>query len=71
MVAVPNGEVRKTKNVVVFAFTSIVSILSYIWLLIVLDGWSDGKIYLAEAILTFLFFPLFLVLAYVVDKISN
>ena len=38
---------------------------------IVLEGWSPGKIYLAEAILTFLFFPLFVILAFIVDKISK
>jgi solute carrier family 8 (sodium/calcium exchanger) len=56
-VAVPEGEIRRVKEVGVYAITSITSIFAYVWLLIVLKIWSENFITMAEAVLTLLFFP--------------
>jgi len=65
----PNGDgetgFRKIKVMSVFTCTAIFSVLAYIWLFYCV---SDNNVSLAEAIITFLFFPLLVGLAYFLDK---
>jgi solute carrier family 8 (sodium/calcium exchanger) len=58
--SVPPGETRKISDTFVFGLTAITSVLAYVWLYIVLEVWSDGVIEIAEAVITFLFFPIFI-----------
>ena len=71
VVSVPEGETKKITDIFVFGVTAVTSILAYIWLYIVLEVWSKGRIELAEAIITFLFFPIFIASAYLADKINQ
>jgi solute carrier family 8 (sodium/calcium exchanger) len=71
VVSVPSGETKKIQDTIVFGVTSVTSILAYIWLYIVLEPWSEGKIEIAEALITFLFFPIFIGAAYGADKINQ
>lgn len=58
----------RIENFVVFCITAATSILAYIWLVIVLKVSSPGQIEVWEAVLTFLFFPILVCLAYAGDK---
>ena len=60
--------VLRIGNFVVFCITAATSILAYVWLVIVLVFISKDKVEVWEAVLTFLFFPLLVVIAYAGDK---
>jgi len=68
VVAIPNGEGRRIGNFVVFCITAATSILAYVWLVIVLVFISKDKVEVWEAVLTFLFFPILVCVAYAGDK---
>ncbi|XP_067672018.1 sodium/calcium exchanger 2-like [Haliotis asinina] len=68
IVAVPAAEKRLIKNVKVFAVTSIFSLFAYLWLLVILIGITPDYVDLWEAIVTLLFFPILVVVAYIADK---
>lgn len=54
-----------------FIITSTASVLAYIWLLIVLEGWTPGEVSIYEAILTFAMFWILLACAFIADKIRQ
>lgn len=58
---------RRIDQIYVFITTASFSLFAYIWLLIVLLGFSPDVIELWEAILTFLFFIAVVVVAYLMD----
>eukprot|EP01051_Picozoa_sp_SAG22_P002428 SAG22_NODE_107_length_19899_cov_24.034141_5_plen_894_part_00 len=62
--ALPIGEIKKIEQTSVFAVTATSSVFAYVWMVIVL---SDEHVMLWEAIVTFLFFPLLLILAFYAD----
>uniref|UniRef100_A0A8C6XIH1 Calx-beta domain-containing protein n=1 Tax=Naja naja TaxID=35670 RepID=A0A8C6XIH1_NAJNA len=64
---VPQGEVRRIKHLRVFFVTAAWSIFAYIWLYLILAWFSPGEVELWEALLTFLFFPLCVLQAWVGD----
>ena len=66
--AIPNGEVRRVKHMMVFICTALWSIFAYIWLYIILQVSSPDRVDVWEAILTFLFFPITVFTAYLCDK---
>ena len=68
IVGIPKGEIRRINDMNVFAVTCTFSIFAYLWLLIVLMVWTPNVVTLEEAILTFLMFPLVVVLAYMADQ---
>jgi len=55
----------------VFAITSISSIFAYVWLFIVLGVWTKDQVTMVEAVLTFGFFFVLIILAYAADKINE
>lgn len=64
----PEGEetgFRKIKAMKVFTCTAFFSVFAYIWLFIVV---MDNNVDLWEAIVTFMFFPVLVVLAFMLDK---
>ena len=58
----------RVESFVVFCITATFSLFAYIWLLIVLVVSSPDKVDVWEAVLTFLFFPLLVCIAYAGDK---
>nr|XP_057922211.1 sodium/calcium exchanger 1-like isoform X1 [Doryrhamphus excisus]XP_057922212.1 sodium/calcium exchanger 1-like isoform X1 [Doryrhamphus excisus] len=65
---VPDGETRKIKHLRVFFVTAAWSVFAYIWLYLILSVFSPGEVDIWEAVLTFLFFPLCVVQAWVADR---
>uniref|UniRef100_UPI0037E70BD1 solute carrier family 8 member 4b n=1 Tax=Semicossyphus pulcher TaxID=241346 RepID=UPI0037E70BD1 len=65
---VPDGETRKIKHLRVFFVTAAWSVFAYIWLYLILSVFSPGEVEIWEAVLTFLFFPLCVVQAWVADR---
>jgi len=68
IVGIPKNETRRIDQIIVFGVTASFSIFAYIWLLIILQFSSPGQVELWEAILTFLFFPILVLIAYAADK---
>ena len=68
VVAIPSPEVRTIKSIKVFAVTAGCSVFAYVWLIMVLVVITPNYIDLWEAIITFLFFPMLVILAYLADK---
>lgn len=67
MASLPPGETKKVEQLGVFAITAASSLLAYLWLYLVLRVISPGVIELWEGVLTFLFFPLLVFVAYQKD----
>lgn len=65
---VPDGEVRRIKHLRVFFVTAAWSIFAYAWLYLILAVISPGVVELWESLLTFVFFPLCVVFAWVADR---
>ena len=68
MYVIPDGEVRKIKHPRVFFVTATWSILAYIWLYIILAVTSYGVVEIWEGVVTFLFFPILVVIAWIADR---
>ena len=67
IVSIPSGEVRRIRHQRVFFVTTAWSIFAYIWLWAIVAKISPGHIEVWEGTLTFLFFPLTVFSAYIVD----
>jgi len=67
ILAIPTGEVRRIRHQRVFFVTTAWSIFAYIWLWAIVAKISPGYIEVWEGTLTFLFFPLTVFSAYIVD----
>ncbi|KAK5858958.1 hypothetical protein PBY51_003060 [Eleginops maclovinus] len=65
---IPNGESRKIKHLRVFFITAFWSIFAYIWLYLILAVISPGIVEVWEAIVTLLYFPVCVVLAWIADR---
>ncbi|XP_015920946.1 sodium/calcium exchanger Calx [Parasteatoda tepidariorum] len=68
IVALPAGESRRIRTFSVFSVTAFFSVFAYIWLLIILVGFSPHEVEIWEAVVTFLFFPLLVGISYAADK---
>ena len=66
--SIPEGQVRRVKRVSVFIVTAAWSIFAYLWLYIILSVSSYGVIEVWEAVITFLFFPITVISAYIADR---
>jgi len=64
-------EVKKVDDMGVFVTTGIFSIFAYIWLYICLTVNSENEVDILEAVLTFGFFFLLLILAFSADKFNQ
>merc|ERR1719271_127500 len=62
IMAIPEGEVRYIEQTSVYAITLFFSLFAYAWILVVLQINTPEIVTLSEAITTFLFFPLLLVM---------
>ncbi|KAG8444098.1 hypothetical protein GDO86_009329 [Hymenochirus boettgeri] len=65
---VPDGEIRKIKHLRVFFVTAAWSIFAYTWLYMILSFFSPGVVEVWEGLLTFFFFPICVVFAWVADR---
>eukprot|EP00927_Polykrikos_kofoidii_P041367 TRINITY_DN3527_c0_g1_i1.p1 TRINITY_DN3527_c0_g1~~TRINITY_DN3527_c0_g1_i1.p1 ORF type:complete len:999 (-),score=182.44 TRINITY_DN3527_c0_g1_i1:222-3218(-) len=66
--ALPNGEIRKVEMTTVFAVTATCSVWAYLWLLVILVVWTPNKVDVEEGVITFVMFPVLVVVAYCADK---
>jgi len=64
----PAGETRLIADLVVYGITAVSSLFAYIWLLIILQIITPNKVDVWEGVLTFLFFPVLVIMAYGADK---
>ncbi|CAF1094217.1 unnamed protein product, partial [Didymodactylos carnosus] len=72
IISIPRGEVRRIRHLRVFFVTTTWSIFAYIWLWAIVAKITPGLIDVVEGTLTFLFFPLTVFSAYIVDtKVGN
>ncbi|XP_048085983.1 LOW QUALITY PROTEIN: solute carrier family 8 member 4a [Alosa alosa] len=67
-IAQPDGAGAKIKHLRVFFVTAAWSIFAYIWLYLILAVISPGVVDVWEAVLTFLFFPVCVLQAWVADR---
>uniref|UniRef100_A0A669F814 Solute carrier family 8 member 2b n=1 Tax=Oreochromis niloticus TaxID=8128 RepID=A0A669F814_ORENI len=65
---IPNGQSRKIKHLRVFFITAFWSIFAYIWLYLILSIISPGVVEVWEALVTLLFFPVCVILAWIADR---
>uniref|UniRef100_A0A8C5HLY1 Sodium/calcium exchanger 2-like n=1 Tax=Gouania willdenowi TaxID=441366 RepID=A0A8C5HLY1_GOUWI len=65
---IPAGETRKIKHLRVFFITAFWSIFAYIWLYLILSVMSPGIVELWEALVTLLYFPVCVLLAWIADR---
>ncbi|KAK3255675.1 hypothetical protein CYMTET_35150, partial [Cymbomonas tetramitiformis] len=65
---IPTGEVRRIADLPVFLITASWSVWAYLWMLIVLTVWTPGVVTIPEAVITLLYFPTFVSLAYCQDQ---
>ncbi|XP_044148283.1 sodium/calcium exchanger 1 isoform X3 [Bufo gargarizans] len=65
---VPDGEVRRIKHLRVFFVTAAWSIFAYTWLYMILSVFSPGIVEVWEGLLTFFFFPICVLFAWVADR---
>jgi len=68
MYVIPDDETRKVKHPRVFAVTAVWSVLAYFWLYFILASSSPGVVTIAEGVITLLFFPFLVVMAWVADR---
>lgn len=65
---IPAGQSRKIKHLRVFFVTATWSVFAYIWLYLILAYFSPGVVEIWEGFLTFLFFPLTVLTAYIAER---
>ncbi|KAM9811965.1 sodium/calcium exchanger 2b [Syngnathus typhle] len=65
---IPEGQVRKIKHLRVFFITAFWSIFAYIWLYLILSVMSPGVVEVWEALVTLLYFPVCVILAWIADR---
>lgn len=60
-------DTRRISQIGVFGITAMFSVFAYLWLIIILQGFSPNIVTNVEALLTLLFFPLLVTFAYIKD----
>ena len=68
VLSIPNGATKGINSFTVFLTTGFFSVWAYIWMYIVMSLSSPGRIDIWEAVITFLYFPILVILAYIADK---
>lgn len=64
---IPDDEVRRIKHLSVFFITASWSIFAYLWLYLIIAVISEGEVEIWEGVVTFMFFPITVGMAYVAD----
>lgn len=65
--AISSDSVRYIKDTAVFSITASFSVFAYVWLVIILMVTSPDVVEIWEGLLTFIFFPILVMLAYAAD----
>ncbi|CAE8675698.1 unnamed protein product [Polarella glacialis] len=65
--AVPNGKIKYIKEEGVYAITAFFAVFAYLWMFLIVSVITPNEVSVWEAVLTFLFFPLLVFLAYLAD----
>ncbi|XP_037777233.1 sodium/calcium exchanger 2-like isoform X4 [Penaeus monodon] len=68
VMAIPAGEERRIRDLKVFLVTAVFSVVAYLWLLIILMVTSPEEVEVWEAVVTFLLFPLLVLLAWLAER---
>merc|ERR1719189_883347 len=68
MYVIPDDEVRKIKHLRVFFITAAWSVFAYLWLYIIVGVITPDEVEVWEGILTFIFFPITVYMAFVADR---
>ena len=68
VLAIPDGETRRISEFGVFIVTAVTSVFAYVWIVFCLTIWTPDRITIAEAVITFLFFPLLVLVAWAQDN---
>ena len=68
IISIPGEDIRRIDKFKVFLVTAVFSLVAYIWILVVLVAITPDYVDVWEAIVTFIFFPIMVVIAYMVDK---
>lgn len=68
VVVIPTNQIRRIKHLRVFFVTAAFSIFAYVHLYLILSVFTPGIVTVSEGIITFLFFPLIVWIAYVADR---
>ena len=68
IISIPEGQTRRIKLYKVFVITAFCSVFAYIWLYVVLQVTSKNEVQIWEAVLTFLMFPILVIIAFIADK---
>lgn len=68
VVVIPSNQIRRIKHLRVFFVTAAFSIFAYVHLYLILAFFTPGVVTVAEGIITFLFFPLIVLVAYIADR---
>ncbi|RCN25297.1 hypothetical protein ANCCAN_28992, partial [Ancylostoma caninum] len=68
---IPPGEIRRVQHVHVFWVTVVWSTFAYLWLYLILCVFSPNVVEVWEGLLTFIYFPLTVLSAYVADKYTG
>jgi len=66
--AIPAPDIRKIDGLAVFAVTASLSIFAYVWLIVILKLRTPDVVDTEEALLTFAFFPMLVIIAFCADK---
>jgi solute carrier family 8 (sodium/calcium exchanger) len=66
--SIPSPQTRRVKHTGVFFLTIFVAVGAYIWLYIILEVVSEKKIEVWESFLTLAFFPIYILVAWCVDR---
>lgn len=65
--SIPAGQTRRIKQFGVFVWTALVSVLAYLWLLVIIVGSTPNYVTVPEALITLLFFPALVYFAFAID----
>ncbi|XP_075257235.1 sodium/calcium exchanger 3-like [Convolutriloba macropyga] len=65
---IPDGEGRRIEHLRVFVCTASWSVFAYIWLYLIIAVFSPNEVEVWEAVVTFGFFPLLVIIAYITDR---
>ena len=68
VIVIPTNEIRKIRHLRVFVCTASFSVFAYIWLYLIISVITPEKVDVWEAVITFAFFPVLVILAYITDK---
>ncbi len=68
ILSIPGEDTRRIDKFKVFLVTAVFSLVAYLWILVVLVAITPDYVDVWEAIVTFIFFPIMVVIAYMVDK---